>query len=98
MIFSLHKWSERLSTGQGNIRARGSRTVLPLNYTCNLWNDPSVQPRLTFADRSVVAPGSKDLGHSLAANGLTALENVVFSATELHHAADAAHKHTVAHS
>lgn len=57
-----------------------------------------MQLRLTFADRSVVAPGSKDLSHSLAANGLTALENVVFSATEQHHAADAAHKHTVAHS
>lgn len=61
----------------------------------NLCNNPSVQPRLTFADWSVVAPGSKDLSHSLAANGLTALKNIVFSATELHHAADAAHKHTV---
>lgn len=50
-----------------------------------------MQLRLTFAHRSVVAPGSKDLSHSLAADGLTALENVVFSATELHHAADAAH-------
>lgn len=98
MISSLHKRSEMLSTGQRNTLAHSSRAVLLLHYICNLWNDPSVQPRLTFADWSVVAPGSKDLSHSLTANGLTALKNIVFSATELHHAADAAHKHTITHS
>lgn len=72
--------------------------VLLLHYLCHLRNDASVQPGLTFADWSVVAPGSKDLGHSLAANGLAALQNIVFSAAELHHAADAAHKHTITHS
>lgn len=54
-----------------------------------------MRPRPTFADWSVVAPGCKDLRHSLAANGLTALKNIVFSAAELHHAADAAHKDTL---
>lgn len=68
--------------------------MLLLHYIFNLCNDPSVQPRLTFTDWSVVAPGSKDLSYSLAANGLTALKNIVFSATELHHAANAAHNHT----
>lgn len=57
-----------------------------------------MQPYLTFANWSVVAPGSKDLSHPLAANGLTALKNIIFSTTELHHTVDAAHKHTIPHS
>ncbi|TNN72287.1 hypothetical protein EYF80_017439 [Liparis tanakae] len=32
------------------------------------------------SDRSVVTPGGEDFGHSLAADGFTALKNVVFSA------------------
>lgn len=87
-----------LSTGQRNMLVHSIRVVLLLHYICNLCNDASVQPGLTFADWSVIAPGSKDLSHSLAGNGLTALKNIVFSTTELHHAANAAHKHTITHS
>lgn len=53
---------------------------------------------LTFAHRPVVAPGCKHFGHSLAADGFAALENVVLSAAELHLAADAANKHTGRHA
>lgn len=54
-------------------------------------------PFLTFTDGSMVTPGCKDLGHPLATDGFTALENIVFSTTELHHTANATHKYTHTH-
>lgn len=72
--------------------------MLLLHYISNLCNDSSPRPRLTFADWSVVAPGCEHLRHSLAADGLAALQNVVFSTAELHHAADAAGKRTQSHA
>lgn len=47
--------------------------------------------RLTFADRPVVAPGGKHLGHPLAGDGLGALEYVVLVAAELSRGTDAGH-------
>lgn len=48
---------------------------------------------LTFTDRSVVTPGCEDFSHSLAADGFTALKNIVFSASELHHTFNAKNTH-----
>lgn len=44
---------------------------------------------LTFAHWSVVTPGCKHFGHSLTADGFTALKYIVLFTTELHHTANA---------
>lgn len=45
----------------------------------------------------MITPGSEDFGHSLTADGFTALEHVVLSTTELHDTANAKPIHTHTH-
>lgn len=52
---------------------------------------------LTFTDWPMVTPGCKDFSHSLAADGFTALKDIVFPTTELHHTANATHTYTHNH-
>lgn len=72
--------------------------VLFILCDCDWCFDGRRQKCLTFAHGPVVTPGCEDFSHSLAADGFTALENVVFATTELHHAADATGRDTESHT